>query len=818
MYPATQPVDEQVLDSDHDDPQAVALVVLGLGLFLALRGERRPGILLIGIDGADWDVLDPLIEKGRLPNLAQLKREGVSGPLMTLRDIPLSPVIWTSIATGKGPDQHGITWFLVDTPDGQRIPVRSYNRKVQALWNILAEHERRPAFVGWWATAPAEDVGEGVIASDALGFHGFGRTGQGLPDEEKVHPSELYAELSVLVPPVQQIDYSYGKRFFHLSADEYYRAAFSPSRASRLDPNNPIHLFQEYTATTLGYTAIARRLLEARELDLLGVYYESSDSMSHLFMKYAPPRQEWIEPAEYERFKDVVDEYYVIIDEQVGALLADVPADWGVIVVSDHGFRIGASRPKSVATVDMQGAHLDHEPEGIFVARGPHFRRGASLEGASVLDVTPTLLHALDLPVARDMAGRVLADLFAEGELEARPIRYVESYESAAATARRGALSKTESGFEADEAMAALTALGYAGDEAVGGKPGAETESMSSPEVHNNLGRIHLSKGELDAAVAEFEKALRLSPDNPEALTNIGVVRLAQGRKDLALRAFTQALQSNPNNVGALVQIAEIKKSQNDLAGAEAFYRQALAIDARLPDPYLGLGDALLRQGKVQEAKKIFVQAIELDPLLAIAHYDLGVAHEELGEHAKAKTAYEKALALAPEHPETLNNLGDYALKEGRIDDALGHFQRAAKVSPFHMQSRFNVGAVLLLKRDFEGAVRWLEEAAALEPDQEVVQDRLAQAYWQKGELVEARRRYEMQVRVFPASPNPCVQLARLSKLEKKDEETLAWIRNAVQRGGPPVAQALRQDALFLGLDFEKILGLSGEPGGKTER
>lgn len=783
------------------------LALLGVGAFLALRGERRPGILLIGIDGAGWGVLDPLIEQGRMPHLARLKREGVCGPLMTLRDIPLSPVIWTSIATGKGPDQHGITWFLVDTPDGQRIPVRSYNRKVQALWNILAEHELRPGFVGWWATAPAEDVGEGVIASDALGFHGFGRTGQGMPDEEKVHPSELYPELSVLVPPVQQIDHGYGKRFFHLGADEYYRAAFSPSRAPRLDPNNPIHLFQGYTATTLGYTAIARRLLELRALDLLGVYYESSDSMSHLFMKYAPPRQEWIEPAEYERFKDVVDEYYVFLDEQIGELLADVPEDWAVVVVSDHGFRVGASRPKSVATVDMQGAHLDHEPEGIFVARGPRFRSGATLEGASVLDVTPTLLHALGLPVARDMVGRVPGDVFVEGELGARPIRYVESYESAAATARRSALTKSERGVEADDATEALAKLGYSGEEGAGAPPGSEGE-LSSPEQHNNLGRIHLSKGELDAALVEFEKALRLSPDNPEALTNIGVVRLAQGRKDLALRAFTQALQSNPNNVGALVQIAEIKKSQNELAGAEAFYRQALAIDARLPDPYLGLGDALLRQSKVREAKELFLKAIDLDPLLAIAHYDLGVAHAQLGEHAEAKAAYEKALELAPEHSETLNNLGEQALKEGRIDDALELFRRAA-ARPGHMESRFNVGAILLLEGKAAEAIPWLEEAATLAPDREEVQDRLAQAYLAKGDLAEARRRYEMQTRVFPASPNPCMQLARLSKLEHKHEETLAWIRNAVQRGGPPVAQALRQDALFLGLDLEAALGAS---------
>ena len=85
----------------------LALIALA-AVFVLRQQASRPGILLIGIDGADWDIIDALIDQGRLPNLALLKSEGVSGPLMTLRDIPLSPVIWTSVVTGKGPDKHGI--------------------------------------------------------------------------------------------------------------------------------------------------------------------------------------------------------------------------------------------------------------------------------------------------------------------------------------------------------------------------------------------------------------------------------------------------------------------------------------------------------------------------------------------------------------------------------------------------------------------------------------------------------------------------------------------------------------------------------------
>ncbi len=95
----------------------------------------------------------------------------------------------------------------------------------------------------------------------------------------------------MLVPPIQQFDYGCGQRFFHLTADEYYRHAFSPGRASEADSIEPIQLFQKYTATTVGYTGITTRLLASHDFDFFGVYLETSDSMSHLFMKYAPPRR-----------------------------------------------------------------------------------------------------------------------------------------------------------------------------------------------------------------------------------------------------------------------------------------------------------------------------------------------------------------------------------------------------------------------------------------------------------------------------------------------------------------------------------------------
>ena len=219
--------------------------------------------MVIGIDGAEWKVINALADEGAMPNLSRLRTRGTWGEIATLPDIPLSPVIWTSIATGKTAVKHGVAWFMVDGADGKRVPVRSHNRKTKAIWNILAEHGRRPITIGWWATYPAEDVGQGIIVSDGLGFHGFGATARRGEDRRKTHPATLFPEVDALMPSEREITHEFAGRFLHLSAEEYRAAMYDPDGSALPDTGNPIHLFQQYSATAQGYTAIGAVLAEA---------------------------------------------------------------------------------------------------------------------------------------------------------------------------------------------------------------------------------------------------------------------------------------------------------------------------------------------------------------------------------------------------------------------------------------------------------------------------------------------------------------------------------------------------------------------------
>src|SRR5438477_5928489 len=122
-------------------------------------------LLLVGWDAADWKVIHPLLAKGEMPNLAALIRDGVHGNLATIVP-PLSPMLWTSIATGKRPFKHGIHGFAEPTQDGQGIqPVTNLSRKCKAIWNILNQHGLRSTVIGWWPSHPAEPL-NGVTVSD----------------------------------------------------------------------------------------------------------------------------------------------------------------------------------------------------------------------------------------------------------------------------------------------------------------------------------------------------------------------------------------------------------------------------------------------------------------------------------------------------------------------------------------------------------------------------------------------------------------------------------------------------------------------------
>jgi len=154
-------------------------------------------VLLVGWDAADWKLIQPLMDAGKMPALRHLVERGAAGQIATLHP-PLSPMLWTSIATGKRPFQHGIHGFSEPMPDGSGVqPVSSLSRKSKALWNILNQSDLRSIVIGWWPSHPAEPI-DGVMVSNH-----YPRAHR--PQDEAwplaantIHPTELAGTLAAL--------------------------------------------------------------------------------------------------------------------------------------------------------------------------------------------------------------------------------------------------------------------------------------------------------------------------------------------------------------------------------------------------------------------------------------------------------------------------------------------------------------------------------------------------------------------------------------------------------------------------------------------
>jgi predicted AlkP superfamily phosphohydrolase/phosphomutase len=328
-----------------------------------------------------------------------------------------SPVLWTTIATGTVPDHHGILHFTQEDPrTGKQVPVSSNLRRREALWTILTQQERTTNVVGWYATWPAEEI-RGHIVTDHLLPRAASAFWPVSDQEEgrlggRTHPRELLGEILMLVPTLEEVATT-----DHLP--------IAPAQGRTPEEDRLARIFEPHRVDETRFRAISH-LMTRGDWDLSMVLFWGIDPMSHLFWNCFDPESwhgEPVPPVALAANRERIPDYYRKIDGYIGRLVALAGEDAIVLVVSDHGFGPGSIRLVGPGT-PLSG---DHRKEGILVAAGGPIRRGVRLDGASIVDVTPTLLYLLGLPVGADMDGHVIEGLF-ETPLS-RPIETVASWE-----------------------------------------------------------------------------------------------------------------------------------------------------------------------------------------------------------------------------------------------------------------------------------------------------------------------------------------------------------------------------------------------------
>lgn len=647
-------------------------------------GAWRRKVILLGFDGCDPDLVEEMIRQGKLPNFARMRREGAWGALESITPT-LSPVVWTTIATGMPPERHGILDFVTDTPQVKGVPVSSKMRQADTMWEILSRHGEEVGVVGWLVSYPAEPV-NGFLVTERMGLlaYEYGKE-QDTEAPQRTHPEELAAEIEAKDRvTIDDLPLAKVRPFADVTERE-----FADSYSTRFHPLNRLGNLRLNLATAETFRGVGARLLAERRPRFFACYFEAMDAISHVFMPFAPPKMPTIPEKEYLKFRSAMEANYRWHDTVLGEFLDAADEDTTLLLVSDHGFKWGDFRRQDSSDFHEKTGAMWHRPYGVFFAWGNGVARAKRVDGATVYDVAPTVLAAMGYPKPADMKGRVLTEAFAAD----LAVEQVSTYFGTELRERRieeTAGRSSDLTPEEEELRQKFFTLGYiSGD-------------RSDPATTQlNLGLVHLTNGRVELALEVFEKVLK-EQRTPRSLACAADALIRLGRLEEADKLIAEAESIDPTDFHAKQLRLRLHIRNANLDLAEALCRDLVARFGDFPQSHSSQGDVLLLRAeaaeKAKDAKKAeaariqaalaYERAYRLEPrqptiCSAIARIllELPPDPERL---AKALELLDEALRIRPDEPLYLNHrgiaklrLGLTAAAAGRADEARTHLEAA---------------------------------------------------------------------------------------------------------------------------------------------
>jgi len=597
-------------------------------------------VALFALDGADWDIVRELIIDGRLPNIAALSAGGANASMQTIQPT-VSPMVWTTAATGLTPDRHGVIDFM----DRQHhAPIDAYSRRAPALWDIADAFGRRALVTAWWTAWPPGQHTSSVVYDAPV-----------VPIRDAVFPPEVAPRAATLDVPPRTIEYAQARRFLNISETEWSRALS--------DPNDPITIFRAVLAKTWSDHRVAINLYNderrrGRDPQLLMISYDGTDAVNHLFGPFHPPFRDGVSSESYRKFWPSVANYYAEIDRLLGEWMGVLPRDTTVIIMSGYGFRWEDHRPRVIPT--GRPSLADHRNPGMFIAYGPHVVPGRG-NAISIYDVAPTVLTLLGLPKSLEMPGGVATWAFRD----IAPLTSVRviSYGEFAGERPMG----TNVRVDPKEYQRTLLAIGHLSDPSRNLAPALEDEEQ--PHLAQTL------PPEKWAAYAAANK--------------LAVQLRGQGKLKEATEAFQRAIELNPTRAAAFLNLAMVLFDRQDYTDADAVFLEA--VKRGLPNAERWFVDfsALYRDrnmtsraiGLLERGRDLFPQS----PLIAA---NLGSALVAASRYSEGVPELERALGMQPSSTMVLNNLGLFYSKRNDYGRALDYWNRSLSIEPQQPQIR----------------------------------------------------------------------------------------------------------------------------------
>lgn len=257
-----------------------------------LEGNGSQRVLIIGLDGAEWNIINPLLEEGKLPKMRKLIEKGDHSNITS--SIPsMSPVAWTTFATGKNPGKHGLYSFI-RKEGNEFVPLTSTDIDSEKLWDITSEENITSIIINVPMTYPPHKM-KGKMISGYLSIKNTTYT----------YPQSLREEIE-------------RKRYQIEALSE----GFEQGKEDKF--------LEELNKTVEKRTEVAVDLMRETEWNLSVVVYTGLDRLQHYFWKYMGKNDS--------KYRDAIPDHYQKLDRQIRRLLNETDENTRVIVLSDHGF------------------------------------------------------------------------------------------------------------------------------------------------------------------------------------------------------------------------------------------------------------------------------------------------------------------------------------------------------------------------------------------------------------------------------------------------------------------------------------------------
>jgi tetratricopeptide (TPR) repeat protein len=500
-----------------------------------------PRVLFIGLDGADWQLLDQYCADGTMPNLAALVRSGDKRVLLTQHP-PLSPLVWTTMMTGVSPLEHRILDFTrFDPVTRTREAITSDERAVPAIWNMATAHGKKVGVFGMWATDPPEAI-DGTVVSDRA----------------------ILEECQRAVGTAQR-------------AEEPTDSARCALCAARSD------LMRRTECETEATHRAAKEWIAKNQPDLAIVYFQGTDIVGHLFAPYMDDPH----------YRDIPRRYFARIDHILGDyrdLATRLHAT--LLIASDHGFDWQTKRPPE-SSIAIATAAKWHRDEGIFLRWSPRRQILPSITTTTlrVDQICPMFLGLLRLPsdvreyrrgwhrASPAIAGRIAGATQTEEIKKLTALGYIGAGEPSQGPAgsTRTAASFNNEGIILREQKRDDEAL-LAFENALRVDPHSPTAMWNLSELLHHLQR------DRPRADALLDAAIEIDPNEPRWLLARGRYSLERHDCRPAREDFTHAINLSPDNALLYASLGAAEACLGHEAAAREAFRHSIAIDPNQPE------------------------------------------------------------------------------------------------------------------------------------------------------------------------------------------------------------------------------------------